>query len=58
MKEELKEIGIELARLAKKHGTEYLTITYMDGCILGNSDPEKEVTRIYMDKEEVEKCLD
>lgn len=59
MEEELKKIGIELARLAKKYRTEYLTITYIDGVILAREDPEqKGYVDIFLDEEEVEKCLD
>lgn len=58
MEEELKKLGIELARLAKKYETEYFNLSYVHGCVLGNDDPEKEKhISFYIKKEEVEKCL-
>ena len=56
MKEELENLGIELAKLAKKYETDYLTLAYTEGTVLGNEDPEKDkYMSIYLDKEEVEK---
>ncbi len=59
MKQELEELGIELAKLAKKYKTDYITIAYIDGYIQGNNDPYKQGhISIYLDKEEVkERCL-
>ena len=59
MKEELENLGIELAKLAKKHGEDYLTITYINESIQGSNDPDKdEYTSIYLDEKEVEeRCL-
>ena len=57
MEKEIKKIALELAKLVKNNGLDYFTITYIDGVVLGNSDPDKENRiSIYMDKEEVEKC--
>ena len=58
MENEVKKIAIELAKLAKSNGLDYFTITYIDEVVLGNSNPNKENhISIYIDKEEVEKCL-
>lgn len=59
MKEELENLGIKLAKLAKKYGQEYLTLSYVEGSVTGNEDPEKnEHISIYINEEEVEKrCL-
>lgn len=56
MKEELENLGIELAKLAKKYEQDYLTLNYTEGTVLGNEDPEKDkYMSIHLDKEEVEK---
>lgn len=59
MKEELENLGIELAKLAKKHRESYITISYVEGSIVGNSNPEeKSYESIHLDEREVEKrCL-
>ena len=59
MEDELKKIGIKLAKLAKKYGEEYIDLVYVDGCIHGFNSPKKEKhIDIYMDEKEVEKrCL-
>ena len=56
MEEEIKKIAIELVKLAENNRLNYFTITYMDGVVLGNSDPDKEnYISIYMDENEVKK---
>lgn len=58
MEEELKQLGIELARLAKKYGTSFLTISYVNGAVNGFESPRKlEHVDIYLNKKEVEECL-
>ena len=59
MKEELENLGIKLAKLAKKYGADYLTLSYVDGSILGNERPKKHTyISIYLDEKEVEeRCL-
>lgn len=59
MKQELEELGIELAKLAKKYESDYITIAYVNGSIQGNNDPdEQDYMNICLDKWEVEKkCL-
>lgn len=58
MEEELKKIGIELARLAKKYNESYFSIGYVNKSICANSDPtEKNNINIYIDEEELEKWL-
>jgi len=59
MKQELEELGIKLAKLAKKYNEDYLTLTYIDKCIIGNSTVSSiKRTDIYLDEEEVKKrCL-
>ena len=58
MEEEFKKIGIELAKLAKKYNQDYLSLGYINNCILGNNDPKKEkCISIYIEGEELEKCL-
>lgn len=55
MKEELENLGIELAKLAKKYNSNYITIAYVDGSVIGNEDPEKDKhISIYLDEKEVE----
>ena len=51
MEEELKQLGIELARLAKKYGTSFLTISYVNGAVNGFESPRKlEHVDIYLNK--------
>ena len=59
MKEELENLGIKLAKLAKKYEQEYLTLSYVDGSVIGNERPKKYGYEcIYLDEEEVERrCL-
>lgn len=58
MEEELKKLGIELARLAKKYGTSFLTISYVNGTVGGFESPRKlGHVDIYLNKKEVEECL-
>lgn len=55
MKEELENLGIELAKLAKKYGQDYLTISYIEDSVLGNSNSfEDGYISIYLDEKEVE----
>lgn len=58
-KEELENLGIELAKLAKKYCEDYLIISYMEGSVHGGSEPHEDgYTRIYLDEKEVEeRCL-
>lgn len=59
MKEELENLGIKLAKLAKKYGEDYLTLSYVSGSMQGFSDTHKDkYTSIYLDEKEVEeRCL-
>lgn len=58
MEEELKKIGIELARLAKKYNESYFSIAYVNKSICANGNPYiKNHIDIYIDREELEKCL-
>ena len=58
MKEELEKLGIELSKLAKKYNQDYLTLAYMSGDLIGyNSTSEEKNIRIYIEEEELEKCL-
>lgn len=58
MKEELEKLGIELAKLAKKYNQDYLSLGYINNCILGNNDPNKEkYISIYIEEEKLRKCL-
>lgn len=58
MKEELENLGIELAKLAKKYGRVYLDLAYVEGCVQGNEKPSCEYISIFLDKKEVEeRCL-
>lgn len=59
MEEELENLGIELAKLAKKYCEDYLSLSYVSGSIQGFSDTHKdEYTSIYLDQKEVEeRCL-
>ena len=58
MEEEFKKIGIELAKLAKKYNQDYLSLGYINNCVVGNNNPEKEeYISIYIEEEEIEKCL-
>lgn len=54
MKEELENLGIKLAKLAKKYGRDYLTLAYVEGSVQGNERPSCEYIRIYLDEKEVE----
>lgn len=55
MKEELENLGIKLAKLAKKYGQDYLTLSYVEGSIQGGDSPYKyERIKIYLNEEEVE----
>ena len=59
MKEELEKLGIELAKLAKKYNQDYLSLGYVNNCVVGNNNPKnKKCINIYIDKEEIEKCLE
>lgn len=59
MKEELENLGIKLAKLAKKYKTDYITLAYVEGRVHGNSDPyKKPCIGIYLDEKDVEeRCL-
>lgn len=58
MKEELEKLGIELAKLAKKYNQDYLSLAYINNCVVGNNNPEKEEhISIYIEEEELKKCL-
>lgn len=58
MEEEFKKIGIELSKLAKKYNQDYLSLCYVNNCVVGNNNPEKEEhISIYIKEEEIEKCL-
>ena len=58
MEEEFKKIGIELAKLAKKYNQDYLDLGYVNNCVVGNNDPEKEEhISIYIKEEKLRKCL-
>lgn len=58
MKEELENLGIKLAKLAKKYGRDYLTLAYVEGSVQGNERPSGEYIRIFLDEKEVEeRCL-
>ena len=51
-----KKIAIELVKLADNNGLNYFNIAYIDGAVLGNSDPNEENhISIYMDENEVKK---
>lgn len=54
MEEELKNLGIELAQIAKKYKEDYIALSFVEGGVIGNTDPhDKNYIRIYMDKEEI-----
>lgn len=56
MEDEFKKIGIELAKLAKKYGEQYIDLVYIDGRIQGFNSPRKENhIDIFMNEKEVEK---
>ena len=56
MEEELENLGIKLAKLAKKYGKDYLTVCYLEGTVHGNEKPkEKKYIDIYLGEKEVEK---
>lgn len=58
MEEEFKKIGIELAKLAKKYNQDYLSLGYVNNCVVGNNNPKnKKCINIYIDKEEIKECL-
>lgn len=58
MKEELEKLGIELAKLAKKYNQDYLDLGYVNNCVVGNNNTEKEEhISIYIEEEELRKCL-
>lgn len=58
MKEELEKLGIELAKLAKKYNQDYLDLSYVNNCVVGNNDPEKEEhISIHIKEEKLRKCL-
>ena len=55
MKEELENIGIELAKLAKKYEKDYLSLSYLKGNLIGNENPKKDKhISIYLSEKEVE----
>lgn len=58
MEGELKQLGIELSRLAKKYKTSFLTISYANGAVDGFENPRKQgYVEFYLSEKEVEECL-
>ena len=56
MEDEIKTIAIELVKFAENNKLHHFSIAYIDGVVLGNSDPdEKKYISIYIDENEVEK---
>ena len=59
MQEELENLGIKLAKLAKEYDTNYMTITYIDKTIQGCNDPRQQnhISIFINEKEVEERCL-
>lgn len=56
MKEEFTELGRQLKELAEKYGYKYITLSYVDGSVIGNTSRDEEnFVDIYMFNEILEK---
>lgn len=53
MEKELIELGEKLKEIAIKYNNHYVTLSYLDGVIMGNNDPNKNgYISIFVPKEE------